>query len=327
MTVCAAQPKVIPNTWGMDVATKKNEAVTATFHYFVRTRDGSNGDRTIVPFTQSDFDVLISKIENCAPLDMSDPKIADRVRFRFVAPLGQIQRVDGRTAFGTFKSGYWGHAYENTAKGTIPAESISLRPFAYTLYLSEAGEIYVGSQYLGLFGGYQALSNTLQDLLGNPKSIVSHSIRMGAAAYKDARPIAINVQISNKGKTAAHRGGIGSRTAVVFKKASRDDGFEAEVAQRVYPALDQGQAAVRHAVAQMMNDSDLISVEDSDIEDATIVAMIGKKRKIIHLIEAGDVATRFNLDVDLNADGHPDLKQTRDVMLSILRKEIIGRRR
>ncbi len=309
------------------MAKKKDEAVTASFHFLQRTREVSDGKRISVPFTIGEFDRLCNKISGLKPLDLSDPQVADRVRFRFMAPLGPITRINERTAFGQFESSYWGHSYENTEKGTISAESISLRPFFYLMYLADDGVIYVGAQYLGLFGGYSALQNTLRDFLGSPVDIRSHAIRLGAAAYKDARPIAISIEISNRGKSPAHHGTIGTRTAVVFKKASRDDGFEAAVAQRVYPALDHGRAAVKNAVAGLMNESDLMTIDESDIEDATIIALVGKKRKTIHLIEAGSVATRFHLEVDRKSNGHPVAAQTQEAMLATLKDEILGRRR
>lgn len=229
--------------------------------------------------------------------------------------------------FGQFESSYWGHSYENSEKGTISADSISLRPFFYILYLADNGTIYLGSQYLGLFGGYSALRNTIVDLLGGPGAIQSHAIRLGAAAYKDARPIAINIEVSNRGKSPGHHGTIGTRTAVVFKKASKEDGFEAAVAGRLFPALDQGRSAVKNAVAGLMNESDLMTVNESDIEDATIIAMVGKQKKIIHLIETGTVATRFHLDVDRNSNGHPVAEQTQAAMVATLKDEVLGRRR
>lgn len=307
--------------------TKKNEAVTASFHFLQRATEDASGKRIPVPFTENEFAALCAKIAALKPLDLEDPKIADRVRFRFMAPLGPIQQINSRMAFGRFEASYWGHSYENTEKGTISANSISLRPFFYLIYLSDTGVIYLGAQYLGLFGGYGALQNTIKDFLGGPGDIQSHAIRLGAAAYRNARPVAINIEVSNRGKSPGHQGSIGTRAAVVFKKSSREDGFEAAVAERVFPALDLGKAAVKAAVAELMNDSDLMTVSESDIEDATIIALVGKRRKTIHLIEAGSVATRFHLDVDLRSNGHPDPDQTRDAMVEVLKDEVLGRRR
>lgn len=309
------------------MAKTKNEAVTASFHFLQRTKAGPNDERIPVPFTANEFSALCNKIHVLKPLDLSDSRTADSVRYRFIAPLGAIERINDRTAFGVFQSSYWGHSYENTDKGTIPADSISLRPFFYLMYLSDSGTIYLGAQYLGLFGGYGALQNTIRSILGSPGSIQSHAIRLGAAAYKDARPIAVNIEVSNRGKALGQKGSIGSKTAVVFKKAGREDGFEAAVAQRIFPALDQGKAAVKNAIAALANDTDLVAVNESDIEDATIIAMVGKKRKTIHLIESGSVATRFHLDVSLTSNGHPVAAQTRDAMVSVLKDDVLGRRR
>jgi hypothetical protein len=309
------------------MARKKDEAVTASFHFLQRTREGAQGGRVPVPFTNDEFDALCSTISKLPPLDLSDRHIADRVRLRFTAPMGALVRINSRTAFGQFESSYWGHAYKNSEKGTISAESISLRPFFYVMYLADNGTIYLGSQYLGLFGGYTALRNTIVDFLGGTGVIQSHAIRLGAEAYKNARPIAVSVEVSNRGKTPGQRGSIGNRTAVVFKKASKEDGFEAAVAGRIFPALDQGRTAVKNAVAGLMNESDLMTISESDIEDATIIAMVGKQRKTIHLIETGTVATRFHLDVDRKSDGHPVAEQTQAAMIAVLRDEVLGRRR
>jgi hypothetical protein len=136
------------------VAQQKHEAVSVSFHYLRRTAKQDNGTYLGVPFSKDDFGQLFTSLQSKPTINLNDPKSADKVRFKQDVPLEQIFRVDERTIFGLFKAAYWGHAYENTAKGTIPADSISLRPFHFLLYRSEAGEIFLAAQYLGLFGGY-----------------------------------------------------------------------------------------------------------------------------------------------------------------------------
>lgn len=308
------------------MANEKNETVSVSFHFLRRVKKGGDGKVTDVPFSADAFSALHAAVASRPPIDLSDPKAADRLRFRMDVPLENIEQINPRTIFGNFKASYWGHAYDNTAKGQIPADSIILRPFYFLLYLSDSGRIYVASQYLGQFGGYHGLMRTVLEILGDPPSIQSHSFRIGAGYYKNAVAREVRVTFADHSSSIASANQFGKSGMIVFQKTSKHDGFEDVVKQRLIPVFGQPKSEVRKAVAALANESQLLDVQDNDIEDCAVVALVNGKRKTIELMEGGNFATRFPIDVPLTSDGHPERAAARKAMLELLEAEIISRK-
>lgn len=304
---------------------KKKETVSVSFHYLVRMV--GNGEKGAVPvaFTSSDFDALFAAIQAKAPFDPDDEEAADRIRYRSDAPMENVIRVDDRTIFGTYKGSYWGHAYDNTMRGRIPAESISLRPFHFLLYLSKSGRIYVASQYLGQFGGYSALQRTISDLMPGSGFIMPHSVRLDGASYKNAQAKEVKVTFAEKPASLAAPNKLTSAGMIAFRKMSKEDGFEAEVAKKLFPFLGRPKNEMRKAIAVMLNESSLMEVSESDIIDCTVLAKVNGGTKTIYMLEGGNFATKFHIDVKVDDDGHPEYAQTKSAILDVLREEIISR--
>lgn len=308
------------------MAKLKQETVSASFHYLTRTAAQGNGKSRDVPFSNEEFDALLRSAKSAPVLDPKDPVAADKLKLRMEVPLSGVEAIDERTFFGRFMASYYGHAYDNTVKGRIPADSISLRPFFFLAYLSESGRIYIASQYLGLFGGYAGLQRTLVGMLPDPKSIIPHSFRLSGSYYKNAAAKEIHVSFSDHATSIAADNSFAKRGILVFKKESRDDGFEAHVSKRLLPLIGGPASAVKKAVAEIVSDSNIMDFKDADVEDCTIIANVNGKRKTIYLIEDGNTSTRFPLDVPIDADGHPKLEQTKKALLATLRDEIIARK-
>ncbi|WP_313576593.1 hypothetical protein [Brevundimonas sp.] len=304
---------------------KKKETVSVSFHYLVRMVGNGGKDALPVAFTSSDFDALFGAIQAKAPFDPNDEEAADRIRYRSDAPMENVIRVDDRTVFGTYKGSYWGHAYDNTMRGRIPAESISLRPFHFLLYLSKSGRIYLASQYLGQFGGYSALQRTISDLMPGAGFIMPHSVRLDGASYKNAQAKEVKVTFAEKPASLAASNKITSAGMIAFRKMSKEDGFEAEVAKRLFPFLGGPKNEMRKAIASMLNESSLMEVSESDIMDCTVLAKVNGGTKTIYMLESGNFATKFHIDVKVDDDGHPDYNQTKIAILDVLREEIISR--
>lgn len=304
---------------------KKKETVSVSFHYLVRMV--GNGEKGAVPvaFTSSDFDALFAAIQAKAPFDPDDEEAADRIRYRSDAPMENVIRVDDRTIFGTYKGSYWGHAYDNTMRGRIPAESISLRPFHFLLYLSKSGRIYVASQYLGQFGGYSALQRTISDLMPGSGFIMPHSVRLDGASYKNAQAKEVKVTFAEKPASLAAPNKLTSAGMIAFRKMSKEDGFEAEVAKKLFPFLGRPKNEMRKSIAVMLNESSLMEVSESDIIDCTVLAKVNGGTKTIYMLEGGNFATKFHIDVKVDDDGHPEYAQTKSAILDVLREEIISR--
>lgn len=303
----------------------KNEAVTVSFHYLNREFKGENGKPVIKFFSQEEFDGLVNKLEAAPKIDLTDEEQKDLLRFRDVVLLENLKKIDKRTLFGVFKASYWGHEYENTDKGLIPAESISLRPFHFLLYLGSSGKIYLASQYLGQFGGYAGLLKTVAAALPNSESVRSHSFRVDAGHYKDAAAKEVKVTIAKKGQSIASANVFQQSAIIAFKKQSKDDGFEEEVSKRLLSFFGQPIDTIKKAVAAVLKENQLMDVSDEDIQDCTVVASVNGSRKVIYLMETGLFATRFPLDVPLNANGHPKYEETKQAILKTLETEIISR--
>lgn len=303
----------------------KNEVVSVSFHYLSRRLKQASGEYKEAGFSEAEFHLLFQKLAARPKFDPSDEAQADRVRFRQEAPLEHLERLDGRTIFGTYEASYWGHSYRNTVRGEIPPESISLRPFHFLLYLSKSGRVYLGTQYLGQFGGYGAIERTVRDCLPADELIASSTFRLGGANFANAQPREVKVQIADRSSSIAKANQFGDSAMVIFKKKSKYDGFEGVVSDKILSHIDRPKAILKKAVAELANQSQLITVRDVDIEDCTVIALVNGKRKTINVLEEGSFATKFPIDVPLTALGHPDSPKTKAAMLKLLSNQIIAR--
>lgn len=308
----------------MAVARKK-ETVSVSFHYLCREQKNGESPATRVPFTQAEFNQMVSALKAKPASDLKDEKVKDRLRFKTEVPTGKIVSVDARTAFGVFKSSYWGHAYENTDKGTIPASSVSLRPFHFMLYLSVSGRIYIASQYLGQFGGYTGLERTISDLLPDSGSVIAYSFVSGSAYNQNVQPKEVQVTIARQSDKITSGNAFSQGAVIAFKKQSKDDGFEKEVSRSLLRFLGKPHSQIKQAVADLINDNELIEVKDEDIQDCTVIATIDGKRKKIYLMESGSFASKFPINVPLTNDGHPEYEATKNEIYRVLSEQIISR--
>jgi hypothetical protein len=305
---------------------KKNEAVTVSFHYLCRVAERDSEKQKTIPFKQADFDHLFDSVQHKPKPNLNDEEEADRIRFRMDAPLKNVVRVDKRTICGTYSASYWGHAYDNSARGRIPADSISLRPFHFLLYLSDSGRIYIATQYLGQFGGYTALQRTICDLLPQSDEIVANSFRLDSSLYKTAHAKEIRVTFSDRSHSISQGNSLTQGGMVAFRKRSKDDGFEEQVSKRLFPFLGRSKTDVKKAVAALVSESKLLEVTDDDIEDCTVIATVNGRKKTIYMLESGNFATRFPIEVSIDKDGHPNFEPTKHAMIKLLKNEIIARR-
>ncbi|MCV6575952.1 MAG: hypothetical protein OIF58_09475 [Cohaesibacter sp.] len=304
----------------------KNEAVTASFHFLTQYEDSDDQNVRKIKFSQSDFASLLTALQSCPKIDIKDESTKDDLRFRSLVPIERVTQINSRTIHGVFKASYWGHAYENSDKGTIPADSISLRPFHFILYLSETGKIYIGSQYLGPYGGYTGLKNTIVSHIPSCGKIRASSFRLASSYYKNAHAKEVRVSISKQGGEITSSNIFARGAMVAFKKISKHDGFEEEVSRKLLDYIDRPKVEIKKAVASVLKENQLIDVEDEDIVDCSIVAMLDGKRKVIHMLESGHFATRFALNVGHNKHGHPEFEPTKSEMLRVLENEIIARK-
>ena len=306
------------------MAKRKREEATCSFHFIVHEKRVENREVEIVPFTKDQFKTFCHRLIAQSPLDLNNDETCTQIKLATNSPVEMCEMVDDRTLFGRFRALYSGHAYENTDVGEIPHSSVSLRPFFFLAYLSESGRIYIGSQYLGQFGGYGGLYKTLRLFL--PEPIVSHSFRHDGTSYKDAKPKEVRVNFSRKHSDITGSAKFGQRGAMTFKPNSKQDQeFNTTVSTKILAILGQSDAVLKKAVADMLGGNEMLALRDDDIEDCTVVVTVNGKSQTINVIEAGHFATRFSLDIAEYIKGHPDLAQSKTAMMKLLKEKIISR--
>jgi hypothetical protein len=206
------------------LAEHKREEANCSFHYLIREKRDDGEKPEVVPFSEEDFETFCKRLIAQPDIDITDEKTCKQIKASVNAPVEKCEMIDDRTLFGRFRARYTGHAYENTDVGEIPDSSVSLRPFFFLIYLSESGRIYVGSQYLGTFGGYGKLERTLRLFLPGKGRVVSHTFRHDATSYKGAKPKEVRVNFSRQPKEITGSTKIGQRGAMTFKRKSSKDG-------------------------------------------------------------------------------------------------------
>jgi len=288
-------------------------------------QEDSNGEPCRTPFTLEEFSSLSDKIASLKPLDLSDERIKDAIKFKRQVPIENVKKINDKTIFGQYKASYWGHAYENTDVGKIPADSISLRPFYFLIYLSDSGKIYIATQYLGRFGSYGGIKSTICSMLSESKNIQAFSFRSDSATYGDVVPKEVRVQIARKHSDIASGNVFDSGALITFKKQSRGDDFAGEVKRRLFPRIGGAKENIQKAVSEILKQGKLVSVNDDDIEDCTIIGDVNGQRKMIYLIGDGSYASQFAINVTFNSDGHPEAAPTEKAMIELLTTQIIDK--
>jgi hypothetical protein len=304
------------------VVRKKREAVAVSFHTLNRyENDEDDSDR--LDFTVDEFAILVTRLGSLKPLDFQDEKIKDRLRFKNLAPIDRVVSIDERTCAGTYRGSYWGHAYDNTDVGKIPAESISLRPFHFLLYLNESGGIELGSQYIGQFGSYTSLKNTIISFLPDRGYVKALSYRRDAQNIERLEPREVRVTVARKPTRADGDNILSNERIVTFKKGREDAGFESKVKQALYK-IKPGGSGIRAAAAEIMKQNRLMLAEDDQITDVRIFGSVDGKSATIYMIEPGLFASQFPIVVSYDADGHPQFGSAVKAMIEVLESEILA---
>jgi len=309
---------------------KKNE-ISISFHHLEQSVKEDPNIK--VPFTVKDMTKLVAGLDkNCKSLDTSDPDIEYRLKINKLVKIKRVEIKEGSSIIqGLFEPCYWGHSFENSKKGTIDADSMNFRPFYFLLYLTKSGKIYIGSQYLGSYGGYTPLKETLIDILkqhNNEMKIESKSFHLERQQY-NANNLEISeicIEYSQKSPHLTGDNTFKSSNAITMKKPSRKDTQFGKSARNMVKEIFK-QPDIKSAkkiVSEMMNRNTLVKLSDEDIDDAKIIAMHNGNRKVIKLIEASSFATKFPIQVSLALNQHPVYEELQEQALYILKNDILG---
>ncbi len=294
--------------------------VTVSFHSFTREQ-GKAEDKKPVPFTQAEFDQLYTKLAGHLGLSIKDKEVSDKVRYQSQAIIDRIEKFDERYMCGLFKAAHWGHSFENSEKGEISADSLNMRRFFFLIYLSQDGRLYVACQYLGNFGGYQVLRNTIFDSLAESKQIVARSISVMNYYFKNAIAQSVTIDFNRQSEDFAAKGTFGKMGAVTFRDPG-NEAFNTRVRQSILSVADQEHKAIKKGIADLLNSSDVMEIDEQDIANCTVLALVMGRKKKLHLLDASNFATRFPAQVDL-VDGHPVYEPLKARVLELLETEVL----
>ncbi|MES3091906.1 hypothetical protein O6027_12000 [Sphingomonas aerolata] len=304
---------------------RKKEAISVTFHYLDRQTTNEDDELVISGFTADEYNALVEKLKSLPKLDIHSEEFMKLIRSTNRVPIEDVETLNDDICFGLYKGVYTGHSYDNTEKGKISADSMNLRPFYFLMYLSSTGRIYIGTQYLGHYGSYVELRETIKAFLPDKKSIAAHSFRLDSFAMQNLVAKEVRVRISKtKGKASDNVFDEGA--LVAFRKTNRDDDFEGEVAKRLLPFMGTDKEKVQKAVQVILKESKLVDVNDEDIADCMIIGEVNGQRKTVFMMEPGLFATQFPIVAALNLDGHPVYSETKKAMVSYLTDNIISKK-
>lgn len=295
------------------------------FHFLEKGLRDETGNFMPSTFVQAEFDALLDKIESQPTPDISDKDQFEAVKYGRLVPFYELKRVGDRLFQGKFDAAYFGHSFRNSEKGKISAESINQRVFHFLLYLSESGKIYVGTQYLGLYGDYTGLKKAILRYLGLGSSVRSCIIRSDAEDLKGLTPVDIRVTLARRPDDVASKALLSSSSMIAFK-ADPTPEYKRAVQSKLFSLLGQPQQKIKAAVAELLNETDAYSVSEDDIENCVITARKPKGRgsTSIYLFGDGSKATKYVLDVGLDQDGLPYTDQARKEMIRRLKEDVLA---
>lgn len=213
--------------------------MTVSFHYLTRVVEGSDGEPMNVPFSVAEFKEAMDRIVATPKIDTSTQEGVDKLRFSPTVPIANFTEIEPNLYFGTYQGIYTGHTYQNTAKGEIPYNSASLRTFYFMAYWSKPkGRVYIATQYLGQFGDYTGLRNTISRAFSNKKGIESHSFRNNSTAFQKVKAKEISVEYMKSGSDAGTANSFGNVATIVLKRSGDGSDFAEATRKRLFSIFD-----------------------------------------------------------------------------------------
>lgn len=302
----------------------RKDKVTVSFHYLIRVVEGPDGEPKNAPFTAAEFKKAMERVAATPPIDTSTQEGVDKLRFSSTAPVEDVVEVEPELYFGKYKGIYTGHTYHNTAKGEIPYNSASVRNFYFIAYRSKAsGRIYIATQYLGQFGDYTGLRNTIARAFSEKKGIDSRSFRNSSTSFEKVKAKEIIIEYMKPGANAGSANSFGKISTIVLKRSGDGAEFAAATRKRLFSLFQSPKDKIKAEVAKILKEDQLIAVSDNDILDCIVLAEVDGRDTKYYFINDSNRATHFELAVGLNVHGHPDVDQLRTAMREMLKGRIL----
>ncbi len=301
---------------------QKKEAVSVSFHHFQWRPDEDGGQPRGI--SQSEFDSLVQGITNSSQLDVADAAIQSSIRAGELLPFYDVERETSQLLFGSFDAAYLGHAFVNSEKGKIEANSLNLRRFGFLLYLASSGKLYVGTQYLGNYGSYGDLRSAIKRLLPNGSRTLDFAYRDDSLEIGNLVTKEIRIEIAS-GSTISSDAKLGARRVLVLRPDEKEK-FSREIANKFFDMLSDTSLTKRSKIKALLREVDLQIAETDEIESAKMIVTAGRNQQTLYLFDGANFATKFPLDdVQLNQDGHPEAQPLRKAMHHSLAARIISR--
>lgn len=302
----------------------RKDRVTVSFHYLTRVIEGGDGEPKNVPLSATEFKEAMERVAATPQIDTSTQEGVDKLRFSSTAPVENLIEIEPELYFGNYKGIYTGHTYHNTAKGEIPYNSASVRNFYFIAYRSSSsGKVYLATQYLGQFGDYTGLCNTITRAFSDKKGIESRSFRSASTEFEGVKAKEIVIEYMNPGINAGNPNSFGKKSTIVMKRSEDGAGFEEATRKRLFSLFKGPKDKIKAEVAKILRENQLISVSDSDIIDCTVVAEVDGRTTKYYFINDSNRATHYEIQVPLDEHGHPNAESLKVTMRNILKNSII----
>lgn len=295
-----------------------------SFHYLEKGHRDEKGQFVPSSFSQDEFDALVNKISNQPLPNIKDKEQFEAVKFGRLVPFYDTNKENDRLFYGKFDAAYFGHSFRNSDKGKISADSINQRVFHFLLYFSTSGRIYIGTQYLGLYGDFTGLKKAILRFLGMGSAVRTCIIRSDTEDLKSLVPTDIRVSLARRSDSVSGKALLSSGSMVAFK-ADPSPEYSNQVRERLFSLRGRPEKEIKKAVAKLLNENDAYSVDEEDIENCVIIARKAESRRStsVYLFGDGSRATKYPIDAKLDADGLPITTQAISAMKKRLVEDVL----
>ena len=300
----------------------KNQ-ISVSFHLLVKQLPNEDDPQQPfeAPFSREDFARLLMRLR-AEPINVRDPEVIRRIKLGTDLPFSNFQEPDLGLYFGNFEGAYYGQKYRNNVHGEISADSLNLRPFNYLVTLLRDGTILVGVTYNGQFGDYDGIRKCFSYILRGNHIVSSRTIRNLATELGEGEPVSIKVTYRRSGGRPERRSLFNRTFDIGIRNSEFGEGFDDYVRDIANRARGDVEAR-RRIISEIVNESEMIQVEDSDVVGCTAIVRENKRTRTVYILGENNFATKFPLNVNVNADGVPDYDQVRDQAIQVMRQHVI----
>lgn len=303
---------------------QKPHLITASFHYLIKTirNDKNLNDPVDEPFTQVEFNRIVERISNTAPLDEQDDNVIARIKGGLDLPFNHHEIVDGHIHFGEFEGAYYGQEYRNNALGIISADSLNLRKFHYLATHLRDGKILIGVTYNGQFGDYDGIRSCFTHLLRSNETVTSRTIKSISDEIGSGEPVEVKLAYRRASDRPERRNLFGTSGVIAIKNTEFGSGFRDEVLNLARNA--RGSLIERkRSIARLVNDSDMLELDDDEVISCTALVRENGRVRTVYFLGENNFSTKYPLAVEINNRGIANRNQTQQEMIRVMRKNII----